>query len=85
MATINQSKLPKRYISVSAMLIESAALSAVTGIVLIVTLHTNVASSIGVEALYGVVTVCVNVNSQNESHPHEGFVTNPYRLSSLCR
>ena len=62
MTTINQSKLPKRYISVLAMLVESAALSAVTGIVLIVTLHTNVASSIGVEALYGVVTVCVNVN-----------------------
>jgi len=58
MTTINQSKLPERYTSVSAMLIESAALSAVTGIVLIVTLHTNVASSIGAESLYGVMTVC---------------------------
>jgi len=58
MTTINQSKLPERYTSVSAMLIESAALSAVTGIVLIVTLHTNAAASIGAETLYGVMTVC---------------------------
>ncbi|KAJ3562868.1 hypothetical protein NP233_g9311 [Leucocoprinus birnbaumii] len=57
MATIDNSKLPKRYTSVSAMLVESAALSAVTGVILIITLHTNVASSIAVEALYGVMTV----------------------------
>lgn len=56
--TINQVKIPKRYTSASAMFVESAALSAITGIVLIITLHTNVAASIGVEALYGVMTVC---------------------------
>jgi len=54
----NQSRLPERYTSLSAMFIESAALSAVTGIVLIVTLHTNAAASIGAETLYGVMTVC---------------------------
>jgi hypothetical protein len=57
MASTNQSKLPKRYISISAMIIESAALSAVTGIALIITLHTNVASSIAIESLYGTMTV----------------------------
>lgn len=39
------------------MITESAALSAVTGLALIITLHTNVASSIAIEALYGVMTV----------------------------
>ena len=57
MTTINQVKIPERYTSVSAMLVESAALSAITGIVLIVTLHTNAAASIGAEALYGAMTV----------------------------
>ncbi|KAG6872025.1 hypothetical protein C0995_013807 [Termitomyces sp. Mi166 len=60
-ASINQFKLPKRYISISAMIVESAALSAVTGLALIITLHTNVAASIAVETLYGVMTVLAPV------------------------
>jgi len=56
--TVNQVKIPKHYTSAPAMFVESAALSAITGIVLIITLHTNAAASIGVEALYGVTTVC---------------------------
>ncbi|KJA23185.1 hypothetical protein HYPSUDRAFT_215254 [Hypholoma sublateritium FD-334 SS-4] len=61
LTTTNQSKLPKRYVSVSAMIIESSALSAVTGIALIITLHTNVASSIAIESLYGAMTVLAPV------------------------
>jgi hypothetical protein len=61
MATTNQSKLPTRYVSISAMVVESAALSAVTGIALIITLHTNVASSIAIESLYGATTVLAPV------------------------
>ena len=57
MTTANQTKIPKRYVSIAAMVIESAALSAVTGIALIITLHTNVAPSIAIESLYGVMTV----------------------------
>ena len=55
--TTDESRIPKRYVSVSAMIVESAALSAVTGIALIITLHTNEASSIAIESLYGVMTV----------------------------
>jgi hypothetical protein len=55
--TTDQPRLPKQYVSILAMVIESAALSAVTGLILIVTLHTDVAPSIAVEALYGVMTV----------------------------
>jgi len=62
MITINQSKLSKRYISILTILVESAALFVVMGIVLIVTLHMNVTSSISIKTLYGVVTVCVNIN-----------------------
>jgi len=61
MASTNQSKLPRRYVSISAMIVESSALSAVTGIALIITLHTNVASSIAIESLYGTMTVLAPV------------------------
>jgi hypothetical protein len=61
MASSNLSKLPKHYVSISAMIVESSALSAVTGIVLIITLHTNVAASIAMEGLYGAMTVLAPV------------------------
>ncbi|KAG6808076.1 hypothetical protein H0H92_005460 [Tricholoma furcatifolium] len=60
-ATTTNYKLPKRYVSISAMVVESAALSAATGIALIITLHTNVAASIAIESLYGVMTALAPV------------------------
>jgi len=61
MASTNKSRLPKRYFSISAMIVESAALSSVTGIALIITLHTNIASSIAIATLYGTMTVLAPV------------------------
>jgi len=56
--TRNQVKISDCHTFVLAMFVEAAALFAIIGIVLIITLHTNAAASIGVEALYGVMTVC---------------------------
>ncbi|RDB26873.1 hypothetical protein Hypma_005034 [Hypsizygus marmoreus] len=83
MATTNQSKLPQRYVSVSAMVVESSALSAVTGIALIITLHTNVASSIAIESLYGVMTVLAPVLIAYRVSTGEAWTRNTTQQTSV--
>ncbi|KAF9457246.1 hypothetical protein BDZ94DRAFT_255732 [Collybia nuda] len=83
MATINRSKLPKHYVSISAMITESSALSAVAGLALIITLHTNVASSIAIEALYGVMTVLAPVLITYRVSTGEAWVRNSTEKSSI--
>ncbi|KAF8079364.1 hypothetical protein FPV67DRAFT_1664001 [Lyophyllum atratum] len=83
MATIDQSKFPKRYVSISAMIVESAALSAITGIALIITLHTNIASSIAIENLYGVMTVLAPVLIAYRVSTGDAWSRNTTELTSI--